>query len=409
MKVSYLCANPYIDPAVFARASFPYPPGLYDPVVGAKSVEAAFANAGLADELGFDWVSVSEHHYAPAIMTPNAQVWAAALTQVVKRAKIALLGPIVSVNNPVRLAEEIALLDMISGGRIVVFMLRGTPNEFNTYYVNPAETRERAQEAIKLIERAWTEPQPFGWEGRYFKFPTVAVWPRPTQSPHPPVFSSGNSPESCVFAAENHHGLAISFIPPGLVAQSVQLYRQEAAKAGWQPESSQIVYRSFVAIAETEEEARAQQQARANRTRPRPEYREAPRGLGPLSWLEAAGGTEEEAVTGTGRRYDPNEDGAAGGGEGFGLGSLQFEGTPDQVVERIRLFHELTGVGVLDLIFSNVGGPDHTARRLRLFAREVLPHIRDLGEDLSEANSRVTVSSKGLALQDRALGSSDGH
>ena len=56
MKVSYLCANPYVDPAVFARASFPYPPGLYDPVVGAKSVEAAFANAGLADELGFDWV-----------------------------------------------------------------------------------------------------------------------------------------------------------------------------------------------------------------------------------------------------------------------------------------------------------------------------------------------------------------
>ena len=154
MKVSYLCNKSYADPSVMSKGRFPFPPGLYDPEVGAQSLESALNNARLADELGFDWVSVSEHHYGPGIMTPNASVWAGALTQVVKNAKIALLGPIVSINNPVRLAEEIAQLDMMSGGRLVVFMLRGTPNEFNTYYVNPAETRERAQEAIKLIERA---------------------------------------------------------------------------------------------------------------------------------------------------------------------------------------------------------------------------------------------------------------
>ena len=383
MKVSYLCANSYADASVLNQASFPYPPGLYDPEVGARSVEGSLANAKLADELGFDWVSVSEHHYAPGIMSPNALVWAGALTQVVKHAKIALLGPIVSVNNPVRLAEEIALLDMMSCGRVVVFMLRGTPNEFNTYYVNAHETRERAQEAIKLIERALTEPQPFGWEGRYFRFPTVAVWPRPTQTPHPPFFSSGNSPESCVFAAQNHHGLAISFIPPHLVAQSVQLYKSESAKAGWQPTADQIIYRSFIAIAEKEDDVRTQQQVRAARTRPRPEYQEAPRGLGPLSWLEGEGGSVEETVSGTAQRYNPNEDGAARAGEGFGLGSLQFEGTPDAIIERIKAFHEMTGVGVLDLIFSNVGGPDETAKRLRLFATEVLPHIRHLGGERS--------------------------
>jgi alkanesulfonate monooxygenase SsuD/methylene tetrahydromethanopterin reductase-like flavin-dependent oxidoreductase (luciferase family) len=379
MKVSYLCANSYADPMVLNQASFPYPPGLYDPAVGATSVEGALANARLADELGFDWVSVSEHHYAPGIMSPNALVWAGALTQVVKRAKIALLGPIVSVNNPVRLAEEIALLDMMSGGRVVVFMLRGTPNEFNTYYVNAHETRERAQEAIKLIERALTEPQPFGWEGRYFRYPTVAVWPRPTQTPFPPIFSSGNSPESCVFAAQNHHGLAMSFIPPRLAAEAVQLYKSECEKAGWRPTADQIIYRSFIAIGENEDEVQTQQQVRAARPRPRREYQEAPRGLGPLSWLERAGGSVEETVNGTARRYDPNEDGAARAGEGFGLGSLQFEGIPDIIVERMRTFHELTGAGVLDLIFSNVGGPDATARRLRLFATDVLPHIRDIG------------------------------
>ncbi len=373
MKFSYLCTNSYADPAVLAQGRFPFPHGLYDPEVGARSVEGALANAKLADDLGFDWVSVSEHHYAPGIMSPNALVWAGALTQVVRRARIALLGPIVSINNPVRLAEEIAQLDMMSGGRVVVFMLRGTPNEFNTYHVNPHETRERAQEAIKLIERALSEPQPFGWEGRYFRFPTVSVWPGPTQSPHPPIYSSGNSPESCVFAAQNHHGLAMSFIPPHLVAEAVGLYKSECAKAGWEPTPDQILYRSIIAIGETEDEVIGQQQQRAARPRPRPEYNSAPRGLGPLSWVEAAGGSVDEAVNGTAARDDQSDR----AGPGFGLGTMQFAGTPDILVEQIAEFHAITGVGVLD--FGFIGRPDVTAARIRLFGTEVLPSVRDIG------------------------------
>jgi alkanesulfonate monooxygenase SsuD/methylene tetrahydromethanopterin reductase-like flavin-dependent oxidoreductase (luciferase family) len=381
MKISYLCTNSYADPAVLAQGRFPFPPGLYDPEVGATSLEGALTNARLADELGFDWVSVSEHHFAPGIMSPNASVWAGALTQVVRRAKIALLGPIVSINNPVRLAEEIAQLDMMSGGRIVVFMLRGTPNEFNTYYVNPNETRERAQEAIKLIERALTEPQPFGWEGRYFRYPTVSVWPRPTQSPHPPSYSSGNSPESCVFAAQNHHGLAMSFLPPHLVAQSVQLYKTECAKAGWEPSPDQILYRSIIAIGESEDDVAAQRQIRAARNRPRPEYNSAPRGLGPLSWLEAAGGSVDDAVNGTGPRDDQSDR----AGPGFGLGTMQFAGTPDMLVEQIEAFHETTGVGVLD--FGFIGRPDVTTARLRLFGERVLPRVREIGTKAATATT----------------------
>jgi alkanesulfonate monooxygenase SsuD/methylene tetrahydromethanopterin reductase-like flavin-dependent oxidoreductase (luciferase family) len=359
------------------RAKYPYPPELYDREVGARSLQAALANARLADELGYDWVSVSEHHFAPGIMTPNALVFAGALTQVVKRAKIALLGPIVSINNPVRLAEEIAMLDLMSGGRILVFLLRGTSNEFNTYYVNPLETRERAQEAIELIERALTEPQPFGWVGRYFRFPTVAVWPRPSQTPRPFIFSSGNSPESCVFAAHHKHGLAMSFIPPDLVVKAVQLYKSECAKAGWEPTQEHILYRGFTAIAESEEEA--QQQQRARDFDPRRANAGAPRGLGPLSWMEHRNQGEGNSGNGDGA-YNPNEDGAARAGEGFGLGSLQFRGRPETVVEQIERFHELTGVGVLDMIFSGARGPEGMARCIELFGTEVLPRIRSLGE-----------------------------
>lgn len=392
MKVSYLCANTYADPGVMRRAKYPYPPELYDREVGARSIEAALANASLADELGYDWVSVSEHHFAPGIMTPNALVFAGALTQVVKRAKIALLGPIVSINNPVRLAEEIAMLDLMSGGRILVFLLRGTANEFNTYYVNPLETRERAQEAIELIERALTEPQPFGWLGRYFEFPTVAVWPRPTQIPRPFIFSSGNSPESCVFAARHRHGLAMSFIPPQLVVKAVELYKGECAKAGWQPTEEHILYRSFAAIAETEGEA--QQQQRARDFDPQRANAGAPRGLGPLSWMDQLK-AEAETAAGKGSQssgYNPNEDGAARAGEGFGLGSRQFNGTPDTVVQQIKRFHEMTGVGVLDMIFSNDKGPEGMARCIRLFGTEVLPRIRELGKDVGQVEQAAGVA-----------------
>jgi alkanesulfonate monooxygenase SsuD/methylene tetrahydromethanopterin reductase-like flavin-dependent oxidoreductase (luciferase family) len=82
-----------------------------------------------ADEFGFDWVTVAEHHYSGFSLTPNPMVMAGALSQIVRRAKIAVLGPTLPILNPVRVAEEIAMLDTMTGGRLVAGMMRGTPNE----------------------------------------------------------------------------------------------------------------------------------------------------------------------------------------------------------------------------------------------------------------------------------------
>jgi alkanesulfonate monooxygenase SsuD/methylene tetrahydromethanopterin reductase-like flavin-dependent oxidoreductase (luciferase family) len=210
----------------------------------------------LADELGFDWVSVSEHHYSPRILTPSPMIFAGAITQRIKRAKIAVLGPLLPLSNPVRVAEELAMLDVMSEGRLVVLFLRGTPNEVLVYRANPDETRDVTQEGVELILRAWTEPQPFGWEGRYFNYRTVSVWPRTLQEPHPRVFSSGNTPDSVPFAAHRRLGLALSFMPLSSIKQRVELYREEAAKAGWEPAADDVVYRFFGHVAETDEEAR---------------------------------------------------------------------------------------------------------------------------------------------------------
>ena len=113
---------------------------------------------------------LAEHHYAPFSLTPNPMVMAGAVTQRVRRAKIALLGANIPILNPVRVAEEFAMLDVLTGGRVVAGMLRGTANEYVTYGTNPAESRERFEEALQLIVRAWTEPQPFGWLGRYYEY-----------------------------------------------------------------------------------------------------------------------------------------------------------------------------------------------------------------------------------------------
>lgn len=254
MKASFFASVPYASEAAMTR-DWPAPPVLCDREAGVRTMSRAMEQALFAEELGFDWVSVSEHHYSPRILTPSPMIFAAALTQRLKRARIALLGPLLPLTNPIRVAEELAMLDAMSGGRIIVLFLRGTPNEILTYRNNPDESREITQEGVELILRAWTEPQPFGWEGRYFNYRTVSVWPRTVQAPHPKVFTSGNSPDSVRFAARHRIGLAMSFLPLSAIKQRVELYREAAAEEGWRPSEEDVLYRFFTHVAESDAEA----------------------------------------------------------------------------------------------------------------------------------------------------------
>src|ERR1700729_41908 len=108
---------------------WPMPPGAYDQGTGAQLYQHMADRIALVEQLGFDWVSLSEHHYSPRILTPSPPVAAAYIAARVHRIKIALLGPIVAHSNPVRLAEELAMLDTMTAGRLVVGLLRGTTNE----------------------------------------------------------------------------------------------------------------------------------------------------------------------------------------------------------------------------------------------------------------------------------------
>jgi alkanesulfonate monooxygenase SsuD/methylene tetrahydromethanopterin reductase-like flavin-dependent oxidoreductase (luciferase family) len=312
------------------------------------------------EELGFDWVSVSEHHYSPRILTPNTAVSAAFIAARSRKIKIAVLGPIVSQSNPVQVAEELAMLDTLSQGRLIVGLLRGTTNEYLTFDLNPAEARERTTEGMELILKAWTEPQPFGWQGRHFRFRTVSVWPRPLQQPLPPTYSLGTSREACDFAARHKLGLGVSFAPFEIVAKSTRYYREACARWGWQPTPERILYRANILLAETDAEAREliEQQRRAATPFPmRAAVRDA---LLELDQRNVAG-----------EKRTPNVGGVL---------PTSFYGGPDKIVEQIERCREEVGVGVLDLLFQNPGAVEtgRLMHALELFAEKVLPRIREL-------------------------------
>ncbi len=167
MKVSYFETGRYDVPPDLSR-EWPVPSAAYDPATGADAFRGMVERVKFVEALGFDWVSVSEHHYSPRILTPSPVVSATWLAARVEKIKIALLGPIVPSSNPIRVAEELAMLDTMAPGRIVVGLLRGTPNEHLSYDLNPQEARERTDEGMELILRAWTEPQPFRLAGPVF-------------------------------------------------------------------------------------------------------------------------------------------------------------------------------------------------------------------------------------------------
>ena len=353
-----------------STSGWPVPTTVYSSAASQQTFQAALAHARLADELGFDWVTVAEHHFTPFCITPNPMVLAGALTQVVKRAKIALLGANIPILNPVRVAEEFAMLDVLSGGRLVAGMLRGTPNEYVTYNINPAESRGRFEEALQLIRKAWTEPEPFGWQGRYFQFKTISIWPRPVQQPHPPIYMSGSSPESGEFAARHRVGLGFAVTSLGLASKAARHYRECAAAVGWTPRPQDVIYRIPCYVADSDAQAMEDLAAAAAAAVPRSISLSLSQGA--ESAIAGAGyyGRDESQ---RGRVAAPFQNSTR---ERIEQGQLLL-GAPRAVIAQIRHIHEQVGAGVLDIVPALSG--EKAMASIERFGTRVLPAIREVG------------------------------
>ena len=192
----------------------------------------------LADEVGFDGIMSNEHHSAYWCMKPSVNVDAAVIAKVTKRCKIAMLGNVIAVNDPVKMAEEIAMLDCISGGRIISGFVRGTAVETLHAGISPTENRDRFEEAHDLIVKCWTEPGPFRWEGRYFPHRMINPWVVPIQKPHPAVWFPGTgSPESVIWAAKHQYPYMNLGSLLDLTKQLKQIYFETAQEVGFEPVS----------------------------------------------------------------------------------------------------------------------------------------------------------------------------
>ncbi len=169
------------------------PTSLYDPVRGHAVYHEYLDELEHADRMGFDGICVNEHHQNAYGLMPSPNLMAAALTRRTTNAKIVVMGNSVALYNPpTRIAEEFAMLDVLSGGRLVAGFPVGTPMDTDYCYGEPPATlRDKYHEGVDLILRAWQADEPFAFNGQYTQLRYVNVWPRPIQKPHPPVWIPG--------------------------------------------------------------------------------------------------------------------------------------------------------------------------------------------------------------------------
>ena len=236
------------------------PNRLYDPVRGHDLYNRYLDELEYAEALGFDGLCVNEHHQNAYGNMPSPNLVAATLARRTTRAKLAILGNALPLrDHPLRVAEEVAMLDVITGGRVIHGIVRGLGAEYHSNNVNPVYSRERFQEAHDLIIRAWTEPGPFRFAGKHYHFDYVNVWPRPYQQPHPPIWiPSQGSQETIEWASHpsRKYTYLQTFSPLPAVARFLKMYRDQAETYGYQATGDQLGWAVPVYVAESDAIAR---------------------------------------------------------------------------------------------------------------------------------------------------------
>jgi alkanesulfonate monooxygenase SsuD/methylene tetrahydromethanopterin reductase-like flavin-dependent oxidoreductase (luciferase family) len=251
--------NPEVlENEIFKRRSFfGVPNKFFDAQKGAQLLNEYIDEKIYCDELGFDGVMLNEHHGTPFCMGAVMDVEASVLARATKKVKIVLLGnPTPVVSNPLRLAEELAMIDMLSGGRLVPGFIRGAGSEQLFNNANPAYNREYFDEAHDFIIQAWTRPGPFRFEGKHFHYRFVNPWVLPLQKPHPPIWIPGLiSPETVVWTAQHKYPYVAlaTMLKPTL--ELWNMYAKIAAEQGYQAGPENFGYLQPVFCHETDEKA----------------------------------------------------------------------------------------------------------------------------------------------------------
>ncbi|SNQ51495.1 Flavin-dependent oxidoreductase, luciferase family (Includes alkanesulfonate monooxygenase SsuD and methylene tetrahydromethanopterin reductase) (fragment) [Frankia canadensis] len=200
---------------------------------------------------------LNEHHATASCLNSAVPLHLAILARETSRARLLALGnPVGNRPDPVRVAEELALVDVLSLGRLQAGFVRGTPTEIHATNTNPTQQRGRFWEAIDLITKAWTSHDgPFSWEGEYFHHRQVNVWPRPYQQPHPPIWVTTLSASSAPELAARDYVMATIINGKEACRSIFDRYRRTAAELGRPgPVADRLAYCAYVFVGETHEE-----------------------------------------------------------------------------------------------------------------------------------------------------------
>ena len=184
------------------------------------------------DKLGYDGVGFNEHHTSPYGLMNSPNLMAASAAQRTKKLKLLIYGNLLPIHQPLRLAEELAMLDCLSNGRLISGFARGIPREYNVHNIPLAESRPRFEEAFDIIMKAWTE-ESFSYSGKFWSYKNVAIWPRPVQQPHPPIWVPiTSSQESIEWAAAHNIPVTPGAGSPGLREDVIRYYAKCLRVAG---------------------------------------------------------------------------------------------------------------------------------------------------------------------------------
>ena len=218
------------------------PNSCYDPETGARLYGEYLEQLIEAERLGYDGVCLEEHHQTAYGTMPAPSLVAAALAARTERIRIAVIGNSLPLQgNPLRAAEELAMLDVASGGRIIAGFVRGTGMDYYSSPANPAWSLGRFWEGHDLIVRAWTESGPFSWQGENFHLPFVNPWPRPLQKPHPPVWLPGTGAGEMIDrAAQRRYPFMMVLSDNWFTKAAFERYRRAADDCGYEASPSQL-------------------------------------------------------------------------------------------------------------------------------------------------------------------------
>jgi alkanesulfonate monooxygenase SsuD/methylene tetrahydromethanopterin reductase-like flavin-dependent oxidoreductase (luciferase family) len=342
-----------------------------------------------AAECGFDAVCVNEHHSNGYGLMPSPNLIASSLARRTTDTALCVMGNSLALYNPpTRVAEEFAMIDVISGGRLIAGFPVGTPMDTcYAYGQNPSMLRERYYEAHDLVLKAWTEPETFAWNGRFNQQRYVNIWPRPVQRPHPPIWiPGGGSVETWQWCAATGHVYAyLSYFGYKAGQATMTGFWNEMKKLGKEPNPYHAAFLQFVGVAENHDEAYRLYREPAEYFYGRCLHVDA-RFAGPPGYTSEATqrmGVQSQVAQAAQAARPPGQ------GDRFAQLAREMDaivdkgyviiGSPDEVAAKLRQVAKDLNVGHLMLLlqFGNMG-KDLAKYNTRMFAEKVMPQLQDV-------------------------------